>query len=73
VLLFLDTGMIGAAVALPFSTPEAADVEVARDLEGTGFGISSALPARPFLCRSLEAAGARLTDLPGMLIGNFRL
>jgi hypothetical protein len=65
--------MIGAAVALPFSTAEAADVEVARHIEGTGFGISSTLQARPFICRTLEAAGARLTDLPGMLIGNFRL
>lgn len=72
-LLFLDTGMIGAAAALPFSTAEAADVEVARHIESAGFGVSSAMRARPFLCRSLEAAGARLTDLPGMLIGNFRL
>jgi hypothetical protein len=31
------------------------------------------MPARPFMCRSLEAAGARRTDLPGMLIGHFRL
>jgi hypothetical protein len=72
-LLFLDTGMIGAAAALPFSTAEAANVEVARHIESAGFGVSSAMRARPFLCRSLEAAGARLTDLPGMLIGNFRL
>jgi predicted aspartyl protease len=72
-LLFLDTGMIGAAIALPFSTAEAADVEVARDIESAGFGVSGALRARPFLCQSLEAASARLTDLPGMLIGDFRL
>lgn len=72
-LLFLDTGMIGAALGLPFSTAEAADVEVAAGIAGAGFGIASEMPARPFLCRSLEAAGARRTDLPGMLIGHFRL
>ena len=72
-LLFLDTGMIGAAVTLPFSAAEAADVEVARHIESAGFGVSSAMRARPFICRSLEAAGVRLKDLPGMLIGNFRL
>jgi len=72
-LLFLDTGMIGATVGLPFSTAEAADVEVARDIEGAGFGISSAMRARPFICRTLAAAGAERLGLPGMLIGNFHL
>ncbi len=72
-LPLVEAHVIGAAVGLPFSTAEAAEVEVARHIEGTGFGISSAMRARPFLCRSLEAAGARLADLPGMLIGKFRL
>lgn len=72
-LLFLDSGMIGAAIGVPFSTAEATEVEVARDIEGTGFGISSAMRARPFICRSLSAAGAKRMGLPGMLIGNFRL
>jgi hypothetical protein len=72
-LLFLDTGMMGAAVGLPFSTAEEAGVEVARDIEGAGFGISSAMRARPFICRSLAVAGAERMGLPGMLIGNFRL
>jgi hypothetical protein len=72
-LLFLDTGMMGAAVGLPFSTAEEAGVEVARDIEGAGFGISSAMWARPFIGRSLTVAGAERMGLPGMLIGNFRL
>ena len=72
-LLFLDTGMIGAAIGLPFSTAEAADVEVARHIEGAGFGISNAMRSRPSICRSLAAAGAERANLPGILIGNFRL
>jgi hypothetical protein len=72
-LLFLDTGMIGAAVSLPFSTAEDAEVEIAGHLEGAGFGIASEMQARPFLCRSLEAVGVKRDDLPGMLIGLFRL
>ncbi len=72
-LVFLDTGMIGAAIGLPFSSAEEAEVEVARDISVAGFGIASEMPARPVLCRSIEAAGARRSDLPGVLIGAFRL
>ncbi len=72
-LLFLDTGMIGAAIGLPFSSAEEAEVEVAKNISGAGFGIASEMQARPFLCRSIEAAGARRSHLPGMLISLFRL
>lgn len=65
--------MIGAAVGLPFSTAEAADVEIAPHIEGAGFGIGSEMQARPLLCRSISAAGAERRDLSGMLIGHFRL
>lgn len=50
-----------------------AEVEVAGDTAWAGFRIASEMQSRPSLCCSVEAAGARRSDLPGMLIGEFRL
>lgn len=48
-------------------------MEIVPHIEGAGFGIGGEMQARPFLCHSLSAAGAGRSDLPGMLIGHFRL
>lgn len=72
-LLFLDTGMSGAAAGFPLSIARAADLPLAVAATGEGFGVASTLAARPLLCPVIEAAGLRRHDLPGMLLGRFRL
>lgn len=72
-LLFLDTGMSGAALALPLSTARLANVDLALDQEGEGYGVGQALQAQPIRCRSLSAAGRTRRDLAGMLIRGFKL
>jgi hypothetical protein len=73
ILLFLDTGMSGAAAGFPISTARAAELEVALGIEGEGFGVDHSLAAQPLLCRSLEVAGLRREHLIGMLLPSFRL
>jgi hypothetical protein len=72
-LLFLDTGMIGAAVGLPLSIARAAEVQVAVGASGVGFAVDRSLQAQPILCPSVAAMGVRRDNLPGMLLGQFRL
>lgn len=72
-LLFLDTGMSGAAAGFPLSTARVAELEVALGIEGEGFGVDHSLAAQPLLCRSLEVAGLRREGLIGMLLPSFRL
>ncbi len=72
-LLFLDTGMSGAALALPLSTARLANVDLALGQEGAGYGVGHVLEAQPIRCRSLSAAGRTRRDLAGMLIRGFKL
>lgn len=72
-LLFLDTGMSGAAIALPPSTTRWAEVEVAVGAAGTGYGASSTLEAVPLRCREVRAAGSTQRDVAGMLMEAFKL
>lgn len=72
-LLFLDTGMSGAALALPASTARLAGVALDVAREGVGYGVGQALEAQPIRCRSLTAAGATRWDLLGMVIDRFKL
>lgn len=46
-LLFLDTGMSGAAAGFPLTTARVAELEVALGIEGEGFGVDHSLAAQP--------------------------
>lgn len=72
-LLFLDTGLTGAAFALPATLAEPAGVEPLPAVAAVGFGMSQALTAQAVRIESLVAAGARGHQLTGMLMGRFRL
>jgi hypothetical protein len=72
-LLFLDTGMSGAALAVPLSIARLADVDLALGRAGAGYGVGQSLQAQPIRCRSLNAAGSTQQDLPGMLLRSFKL
>jgi hypothetical protein len=72
-LLFLDTGMVGAAFGLPVGLAEIAGVETLPGTAAAGSGVGSALAAVPVKAASIVAAGARRHDLLGMLMGRFRL
>jgi hypothetical protein len=72
-LLFLDTGMSGTAIALPLPTTRLAEVDVALDARGTGYGVASTLDAHPMRCREVRAAGSIQRDIDGMLLATFAL
>jgi len=72
-LLFLDTGMSGTAIALPLSSARLAEVDVALDARGTGYGVGSTLDAHPMRCREVQAAGSIQRNIEGMLMANFAL
>ena len=72
-LLFLDTGMSGTAIALPLSSARLAEVDVALDARGTGYGVGSTLDAHPMRCREVRAAGSIQRNIEGMLMANFAL
>uniref|UniRef100_UPI00359394E8 retropepsin-like aspartic protease n=1 Tax=Thiocapsa sp. TaxID=2024551 RepID=UPI00359394E8 len=72
-LLFLDTGMIGAAFGLPVGLAEIAGVEPLPGTATAGSGVGSVFAAVPVRAGSMVAAGARRHDLLGMLMGRFRL
>lgn len=71
--MILDTGMSGAALALPASTARLAGVDLDLARDGVGYGVGQALEAQPIRCRSLTAAGATRWDLLGMVIDRFKL
>ncbi len=71
--LFLDTGMSGATIALPLSTARLAEVDVALEARGTGYGVASTLDAHPMRCREVRAAGSIQHDVDGMLMAAFTL
>ena len=56
-LLFLDTGLSGAAFGLSLSSAQAAEVELADLTKGVGYGVQHQLHAHALRCQSLSAAG----------------
>lgn len=72
-LLFLDTGMVGAAFRITPAMAEHAGLESGATRTHAGFAIAHQLAARPVRAQAIEAAGARRERLDGMLVAAFRL
>ena len=72
-MIFIDTGMAGAAFAAPRSTAQGAGLRLARGLRETGFGGGGAVRTVPFLVDALQLGRVCQRHLNGMMLDAFPL